>query len=221
MDWGYITGYFDGEGTVEFYRSRSKGAKAMRCALCWHNSDRESLEQIVAFMGCGKVRTRKRVGFYKVMYGLHVEKRTDLLRVLPFLIMHSIIKKSKLVKLQGWLQGEVRDRPEIWGSLAKLGTEEIRRLYWSEKKSQKEIGLMFGVTQTGVRNFMHRHGIPSRSLSASGLLAKSKISQEAEDIRRKKIADFRREQWTEPSYRSKMIKAIRAGQSKRLKLLPT
>jgi len=43
---------------------------------------------------------------------------------------------------------------------------EVRRLYWDEGLSQREIARRIGMSESAVRNAMRRHGVPSRTKAA-------------------------------------------------------
>lgn len=48
------------------------------------------------------------------------------------------------------------------GGLAALGVDEVRRLYWDELLSMREIGKTVGVGPMSVMGYMRRHDIPTR-----------------------------------------------------------
>lgn len=213
MNWGYVAGYFDGEGTVNFYPRKQSAS----CALVWHNSNEPSLQAMQEFMGCGRVRLHtSRPNGYRPMYGLHIERRRDMLAVIPELLNFCIIKRDQLLALHEHLVTKVKDQPSGWGALAALGVDEVRRLYWEDRLSQREIGLRVGVTQGAVKQFMYRNGIPTRSPSDANRLAQLGRDPAVEAERRAKISEARRKSWQDPAYREKTIAGIRAVQSQRI-----
>lgn len=212
MDWGYIAGYFDGEGTAGAYRNgRDRG---VHCSLVWHNTHRASLDAMRAFIGCGTVRQRKKKkDSYRPMYGLHIERRQDMLRVIPELIERCIVKSEVLANLLAIVEGK-RDQSPGWGNLSAAGPEEVRRLYWDQGLSQSEIGLKYGVGQSAVRLYMKRHKIATRSLKAAGQIAVENRNPDVEKARREKIAAAKRRHWQDPEYRTRQTAAIKVGKRK-------
>lgn len=190
MDWSYIAGYFDGEGCVMVRPAH--GAKgAQRCELSWHNSDRESIEAMEAFMGCGRIVTRERPP-HRTMYALMVSDVESIQRVVEELIPRCIIKREKLLALREALK-EIKPRAAGWGALTEAGTAEIRRLYHDEGWTQQRIGERFGVTQSAVKNFMHRNGISTRPRSEAARQAQR--NSPAWHERNRKISEARKREW--------------------------
>jgi hypothetical protein len=214
MDWGYVTGYFDGEGTV--WIGKPKARKTTRCSLSWANSHKESLDAIQAFIGCGSVKphgNKTRSPHHKPMYDLTVTRRVDMIRVAEAMLPYSIIKKEQLVIALDHFS-RMSDRTPSWGRLAQAGPEEVRRLYWDEELNLEDIGKIYGVTFKSVFNYMRRHEIPHRTRSEAMALAKwdsPAMKQRSESLRQRRISD-----WQDPAYRERMVAAIRAGQAKRI-----
>lgn len=168
------------------------GAKgAQRCELSWHNSDRESIEAMQAFMGCGRIKARERPP-HRTMYALVVADVESMQRVAEELIPRCIIKREKLLALREALK-EIKPRSAGWGSLPEAGATEIRRLYHDQGWTQKRIGERFGVTQSAVKNFMHRNGISARSRSAAARQAQR--NSPAWHERNRKISEARKREW--------------------------
>lgn len=216
MNWGYVTGYFDGEGTVGLYR-KSATRNGMSVSLSWCNTHRESLEALQAFIECGVIRERRHVPRTKPFYALYVERRADLMRIIPLMLPHSIIKAEKLSALLAYITTSMRDAAPGYGSLRKVGPIEIRRLYWEECLTAEKIGAQYGVTGNAVKNYMHRHGIPLRDRVAAGALihwSSEAVAKQSERVRARRLA-----QWQDPEYRARMTAAIRAGQTKRIAAL--
>lgn len=163
MDWGYIAGYFDGEGTA-WCNKRGKSHNALY--LGWVNTNRESIDAIHAFVGCGHVRTRRKDrvnAHYKPLHCLVISRRSDVIRVAKELLAHCIIKREAILKVLAVAEGMSDENPNR-GKLAAAGPEEIRRRYWDDKSNLQEIGDEFGVTRGAVKNYMVRNNISRRSL---------------------------------------------------------
>lgn len=210
MDWGYVAGYFDGEGCVEYYKPGNAKSKKKRCAITFHNTNRASLEAIQEFIECGNLRERKRAKLgTKSMYQLSIERRVHLVRVIPKMLEHSIIKREILAALLEQVSLR-RDESPGFGNLAAAGPDEIRRLYWNDRLSMAKIAKKYGVTWGAVKMFMRRHDIPTRTHAKAALLV------ERTEQQNKRLAETKRQQWQDPMFRQKMIAAIKAGQAKRL-----
>lgn len=194
MDWGYVTGYFDGEGTAGVYgREKRKG---LRPELIWANTNLESLQAIQNFIGAGHIRDRcKQKLHYKQMYALVVSRKEDIARIIPLMLPHAIIKREALLNVQS--QVDYRIARYVQGGLKALGVEEVRRLYHDEGLSTIQIGAKVGVTYSAVKNFMKNNGIPRRTRKERGLVH----AWSAESRRR--ASESRKKLWTDPAYRSR------------------
>lgn len=214
MDWGYVAGYFDGEGTA--FVGRIEGSRPNRCSLSWANTHRESLEAIQVFIGCGSVRAHggnSKPSHYKPSYSLLVSRRLDMMRVANAMLPHVIIKRDKLIELLARIEKR-KDQSITWGNLVRAGTEEIRRLYWDEGLNLYEIGERFGVSWSGVKLYMRRHDIPQRTRSEA--IRRAKRDSAAWAARSAKIRATRLANWQDPEYRTRMIATTKAAQAKRV-----
>ena len=211
MDWAYVAGYFDGEGHVAHHKHHKYG-NSRACYLVWHNTHLASLEAIRDFIECGKIRGKKPNGNNKPLYGLFLGRRANLLRVIPLLLEHSIIKRDELEALLNWVESKLRKQSDHWGDLAEAGEEEIRRFYWDEKLSQSAIGKRFGVTQAAVKNFMKRHNIPRRTPKEG--MAHMNRDPKKWDAFRERQRQRRKLDWQDPEYRKRQMASMRAGKKR-------
>jgi hypothetical protein len=173
IGWGYVAGFFDGEGSAGVYQTPTKGPNSTAWSVAFINTHRPVLDQIRVFLGAGTIRERKckKPGLSKKpVYSLVVSRIDDLRRILPPLIERCQIKADVLVRV---LEHVANKKPATnWGKLATLGPKEIRRLYWEEGMSAGAIGdRAGGVGVRGVTNYMKRHKIPTRSRSESNRLS--------------------------------------------------
>lgn len=212
MDWGYVAGYFDGEGTVEFYDSKSKGAKCKKCGLAWFNTHQPSLLAIRRFIGAGQVRSlgvrgTGKNGPHKESFILLVSRRQDTLRIGKAMLDHCIIKRPALVTMLEHLETKVSDAAPGWGSLALAGVDEVSRLYHDLGLSQTKIAERFGITQSAVKLYMQRHGIPARSRSdANRLIDRSTAAWQE---RNRKVSETKTAQWADPVWRERQMESMR------------
>jgi hypothetical protein len=211
MTWDYIAGYFDGEGHVGVHRPTERNRP--HCSLAWFNTHRPSLDAMREFMQVGIVKPRKVQARYKPAFVLLIQSRRDLLAALPHLLEFCIVKQEELQVLAAALE-TAKDRTESWGTIAAAGVEEITRLYWEEGLNQQAIADRFGVTQSAVKNFIHRNNIPARTRSEAQQMANR--HPERWPLRNIRLGETKRSQWADPEYRARQMERIRAGQPKRI-----
>lgn len=96
MDWSYVAGFLDGEGSISLARGgsyRYKGVRrepTYRPAVSLSNTNREVLDAIATFVGIGKVHVHReergnKTGFVYMLTGQRASKL--LAGVLPHLIV--------------------------------------------------------------------------------------------------------------------------------------
>ena len=146
------------------------------------------------------------------MYGLHVHRARDQVRVIEAMLPYSIIKRDRLIVALAWARGR-KELSGGWGALSAAGPDRIRELYDSGL-TQKQIGQRHGVTQSAVKAYMQRHGIPTRPRSEYVRTAHRDSERWA--ARTAYLSDLRRAQWADPEYRARQMKMIRATQEQRV-----
>jgi hypothetical protein len=214
MNWAYVSGYFDGEGCAGIYKVASRSPEYRRCEINFANTHLESLQAIQEFMGCGKIRPRKRMPNTKQQYSLVVGKRADLVRIIPLILEHSIIKADKLREVYDWVLNNVKDLGDNYGTLESIGIARIKQLYWHEGLTQEEIGGRIGVSQTSVAHYMKKHRLLRRTKPEA--FASIKNNSKKWQQRSSKLSEMRRRNWQNTEYRENMLKKIRASQEQRI-----
>ncbi len=202
MDWGYVTGYFDGEGNVCIIRP--PGRNYNKASISFANTNLESLKAIRDFIGCGRIRPKGKPKNrkHKQGYSLYVEVKEDVIRVATAMLDHSIVKRCALLKAIA--AASVRIAPTgKRGALAAIGPDEVRRLYESGM-SINALADQVGVTYSAVRRYMKRNGIARRKFD-------DPITQRRvwTDESKKKAAESRRRLWLDPEYRSKAAASMK------------
>lgn len=197
MDWGYVAGYFDGEGHVGLHLN-TRGGKGKPSgkvrALTWYNTHRESLEAMRAFMGIGRVLGQQRKNRKLPIYTLSITRKSELVPVLDALIPHLIVKREQAIALRADLQTARGESPNF-GGVAALSQEQFDRWYYAEQKSVTTIARLLGVSHTAVVHEMTRRGMKRRP--ANGSHKKGKPLPEAT---RQKMIESRRRLWADPEW---------------------
>lgn len=154
IDWGYVAGFFDGEGHVRWPSS---------IGLEFSNTNNVLLDRIQRFMMAGRIymnrRRNPRSG--KNAYVLVVQRIEELRRVVPEMVARTFIKRDALLGLLKGLENR-KPRPGAYGRLEKIGKETIRSMYWKHGLNTRAIAGNVGVCQQSVSEYMRRHDIPRR-----------------------------------------------------------
>jgi len=153
ISWGYVAGFFDGEGWVTFYPKYAHVAVA--------NKDVMVLELIQSFLGYGKIYNTGRV--QTLFIGNHEHQLDFCYHVLP----HSIVKKAKLERLRTFIEGK-----EWWANrkLKNVARNELEELYWNKKLSIRQIAKIFDVEYNAVWLKLEKLQIPRRSYHEAKLV---------------------------------------------------
>jgi len=160
LDWSYIAGLFDGEGTVTHSPKGNHGNRP-EVGIRIYNTDRKPLDHIKDFCAFGHVYAMRHRGpwRYKICYSFDTSNHEDVLSFAEKILPHAIIKRRQLeelvvaIKTYKWKQSP---HPLNWNP------ETIRRLYWDEQKGSYEIARMLNTLPTTIVSFMRHRGIPRR-----------------------------------------------------------
>jgi len=207
MNWGYVAGYFDGEGHVAFH-DNGRGKKTY--GLTWTNTHRGSLEAIKDFMGCGNL-SKGRPGSLgkKICYQLSVTRRADVLRVLDSMSPLLIVKLAQATEMRDYMLANVKDEHPNFGKVMALGAAGLRERYHGLGMSLKKIADELGVQASAVCFAMQVHGIERRPVGGAHLKG---VPKSPETISRMKIAAQKR--WSDPTQRTQQLRNLdrsRAG----------
>lgn len=139
MDWRYIAGFIDGEGTIS--------ARNNRFRITITQTNKEVLEAIRSFTQCGNVvEITKRKAHWKDSWVYFISKRENihkfLIKIFPYLIVkkaeagYAISKlKMELIKMK-----QKEEESEERKHLAKL----LRNNGWSYRKIGKKLRIDWG-----------------------------------------------------------------------------
>lgn len=212
MDWSYVAGYFDGEGTAWCKVREGRGHRP-RVSLTWANTHLGSLEAIRDFMGIGTIRARsKPKGHYKQMYVLVVSAREPMRVAVEGMLPHSIIKRQALLDLQTVLDGMRSAHPRH--GLMAIQDPEVIAGWYAEGLTHGEIAERVGVSREATRRYMRVHGIQSRK--GGNTVASLRIKNpEGWAERNRKISESKKRQWQDPEYRARMSAAMKGKPQKK------
>ena len=204
MDWSYIAGYFDGEGSVSLHTTK-RGQKTFR--LSWCNTNKESLEKMQEYMNAGHINMRKHSGYgsRKIIYTLNINRKIDLLRALDELIPRLIIKKQKAEELRIYLIEEVDEtRAFNFGKVAAVSDEQLRKWQHDENKTLVVIAKILGVSRTSLSQAFIKRGIEVRYYTKG--VPKS-------EAHRQHMKESRQKLWENPEFRAKQLAYLSSRKS--------
>lgn len=204
MNWGYVSGYFDGEGSVVLHQGK-RPQKA--CGLIWHNTHLPSLEAMRDFIRCGKIYKRAiRPERHKPGYTLEVRSKSNMIKVGSKMLPYLIIKRDQCENLIQYVRANVGTRAPGFGKVAALSDEQLRLLYWVEQKSFSAIAKEIGVSMSAIAQAFRLRGIKTRPFNG-GFMKGHKKSLKT--LRRMRAS--RRRMWANPEYRAKHLAILAEG----------
>lgn len=187
MDWSYVAGYFDGEGSVSC-STIARGESKKTHALFWFNTHRPSLDAMRAFMGVGVVRERLHGLKKKRAFVLQIGRKVDLLHALDHMIPHLLIKREKADALRAYLIEHVNEgRNSNFGKVAAVSTEQLQ-VWYDSGESLGDIGRRLGVGHTAVLQAFRLRGIPTRTQAAATGLRQKGVPKSDETRAKMKVA---------------------------------
>ncbi len=129
MNWDYIAGFIDGEGSIIIIPPRIR--------LYISNTNKEVLEEIRKYLKCGKVFGVKRIlkKNWNKQYGWTIGNHIDCLRILKRLENRLIVKKEKCKKAIQYIE----NKRWLGNYISKKELEKFGDL--SYRKIAKELGI--------------------------------------------------------------------------------
>lgn len=142
IDWQYIAGFFDGEGSVVRY------GKGRNWILTFTNSHEPTLKAIRDFLDYGHIyltqrRTSRQRDSKKPVYFLKVNRWVDVIRIGQELLPRTQIKSDKLLQMLTEMRsfkrrGKLPPPNEVW------------RIRWVEGESTATIASRYSVARRSV-----------------------------------------------------------------------
>lgn len=145
MDWDYLAGFVDGEGSIIL--------KPPRVRLYIANTNKTVLEEIRDFVDCGKVyeiNMKNKSEKWSKQYGWTIANHHDVLRILKGLKNRLIIKKQLCEEAIKYIENK------RWHNYY-LSKKELEK--WVHLKSSRKIAKKLGVSQSSVLKYLKKYGI--------------------------------------------------------------
>ncbi len=158
IDWGYVAGFFDGEGSVIFQRRHALPA----ICLQFSNTNRLAIDAIHDFINCGHIYVAKpKHEKCKTAFLLQVKRRRDVKRLAKELVKHCIIKQGLLVDAL-WVASKLPD-PK-WGRVHTLDRAQIHDLYVNRQLSLEKIGCQLDISPKSIQRVLREDNVPLRTI---------------------------------------------------------
>jgi len=154
INWSYIAGFFDGEGTI--YQDGKTGY--WRLSIL--NTNKEILEEIKSFIKSGSVYTRKKSKkSKKPIYTFQISDQRFILKFAKNTLPFSIIKKERLKEaLKDINSKEWHPNYKLKG----ITKDELEKLYLEDKLSIRKIAKIYDVRYTSIWLQLKKFNIPRR-----------------------------------------------------------
>jgi len=143
MDWSYLAGFIDGEGSIII--------KPPRVRLYIGNTHRGILEEIRDFVDCGKVydiNMENKSKKWSKQYGWTIGNHLDVLRILEGLKGKLVVKKDLCEKAISYIKNK------RWHNNY-LSKEEL--IKYKELKSSRKLAKELGVSQYSVLKYLKKY----------------------------------------------------------------
>ncbi|MEK7664444.1 MAG: LAGLIDADG family homing endonuclease [Patescibacteria group bacterium] len=140
MNWSYVAGFFDGEGSV----ARNNG---LGFRITIPQTNEEVLKLIRNFVGFGFIiKVKKRESHWKDSWTYYIASKKDvyyfLKQVLPYLIVKRDIALEAINKLEKQLS-DIRKRKELYDK-RKYEVKVLRSKGWDYRKIGRELKIDWG-----------------------------------------------------------------------------
>ncbi len=100
INWAYVAGFFDGEGSLHMDRYEST------VQLRIDNTFRRAIVEIKSFVKCGTISNRGRAKpYHKDRIRLTVSNHSDVLRILEGMLPYLIVKRERAEAMIGYIRG--------------------------------------------------------------------------------------------------------------------
>lgn len=143
MDWSYLAGFFDGEGSIIL--------DGKRAIVVFGNTDEEVINQIrhfiEPFVGCRNIYVeKKRNPKHKTFYRLDIYNWFGTRQILEKMLPYLIIKKQRAEEAIEWIDKKEWGYNRIYKFVNQKVTMQTLIKLRKQGLTQKEIGERYGVS---------------------------------------------------------------------------
>lgn len=151
MNWNYIAGFFDGEGSVVIQKNR---AKYLRIIITVPNTDLNVLQEMKEFTNLGNIyKVTKRQEHWKDAWVWIIQRRFEVIHFIDTIKKYTLVKKEKLIKakkeMSNYKWRTTFEDKEIQSKIEKFAKE-------CPSKSLREIGREIGISHETIRKYLHK-----------------------------------------------------------------
>lgn len=163
MDWSYVAGFFDADGTTGFL----KNTKHKYTWIKFYNTDKKTIEEIFNFIGYGHINSHKdkRYNKAKTIYTYTIGNHREVLKIGKRILPFSITKRKRLERVIDFIESSKWSRCNI---LKYITRKELLKLYWKQNFTIGDLAKKFGVAETAIRNKMNKFNIARRERGYQG-----------------------------------------------------
>lgn len=161
IDWSYCTAYYEADGTAIILYDEISGWRGMFNLV---STDEDVIKDLTKFLNKENITdntyTMKKRGTWKKQYVIVISAHAELEKLVPKLVpyCHNERKRKRLLQVLALVENkEWRDRK------TRKRIERIKKMYWEDGMTQKEIAVVLSMHQANVSHFMITHGIPTRT----------------------------------------------------------
>lgn len=156
MDWSYVAGFFDGEGSISIKNAKNK-ANTKFYTVCIAQKDRKILEEITEFLKQNRINSHIYSG--RSAQYIYISKQSEMLKFIRRIKSFCHVKLPKIQELE-YILTHKKSRFK----LVSIPPEVISNMYWKENLSSLRIAERLNCSSICVRDFMVRNNIPRRTL---------------------------------------------------------
>jgi len=166
MNWAYLAGFFDGEGSVYFPKKRFGHVSPQLDIV---NTNHQVMLSIKRYLDRKLTKTirierQARSGNHKDIWRIRITNHNDVLFICKKLIKYSIVKRDIISKAIDFIENREWNFHPPRKALT-LDKNLLYHLYWEQKLSVPKIAKQFRVGETLIYRRMEKFGIPRRSFS--------------------------------------------------------